>query len=55
MPSYFGVNKSVDTIEVGVRPFDEPKEVCEKWGRIDRILLAELRGSPYETPGKGSF
>ena len=30
VPSHFGANGSVDTLKVGVRPFDEPEGVCEK-------------------------
>ena len=32
--SDFGANDSVDTLKVGIRPFDEPEGVCEKCDHI---------------------
>ena len=31
---YFGADGSVDDLKVGVRLFDEPEGVCERWNRI---------------------
>ena len=41
--SHFRANGSVDSLKVGVGPFDEPEGECEKWDRITVNSLSFLR------------
>ena len=44
VPSHSRANGTVDVLKVGVRSFDEPEEVCEKWDRI-AVNSLDLIGS----------